>query len=132
MMAHTREEPSLGQLFTELVGETGTLVRQEIQLAKAELRQSAEQVGKGVASMVVGGAVAYAGFLAILAAVILGLAEAGLPWWLSALIVGVVVAVIGLALAMRARATLKPENLAPTATIESLKEDRAWVQEQIG
>ncbi len=132
MMAHTREEPSLGQLFTDLVGETSTLVRQEVQLAKAELRQSAEQVGRGVASMVVGGAVAYAGFLAILAAVILGLAEAGLPWWLSALVVGAVVAIIGIVLVMRARATLQPENLAPTATIESLKEDRAWVKEQLG
>jgi hypothetical protein len=130
-MAHARENASLGELFSDLTQETSTLVRQEVQLAKAELRQSAEQVGRSVASMLVGGAVAYAGFLALLAAVILGLGEAGVPWWLSALIVGIVVAAIGMVMVMRARSGLRPENLAPKETIESLKEDREWVKEQI-
>lgn len=130
-MAHARDNASLGELFSDLARETSTLVRQEVQLAKAELRQSAEQAGKSIASLLVGGAIAYAGFLAILAAIILGLGEAGMPWWLSALIVGVVVVVIGLVLVMRARSGLQPENLAPRETIESLKEDREWVKEQI-
>lgn len=130
-MAQIRDEPALGQLFSDLVRETSTLARQEVQLAKAELRQSAEQAGRSIAAMLVGGAVAYAGFLAILAAVILGLGELGVAWWLSALIVGVVVAGIGYFMISRARAGLQPENLAPRETIESLKEDRAWVKEQI-
>lgn len=130
-MAHTRDDPSLGELFSRLAQETTTLVRQEVQLAQAELKQSARQAGRGIASLLVGGAIAYAGFLAILAAIILGLIETGMSWWLSALIVGVVVIIIGAALIMRARAGLQPENLAPTETIESLKEDREWVQEQI-
>jgi len=131
MMAHVRENASLGELFSDLTQETSTLVRQEVQLAKAELRQSAEQAGRSIASMLVGGAIAYAGFLALLAAVILGLGEAGVPWWLSALIVGIVVVAIGMVMVMRARSGLQPENLAPKETIESLKEDREWVKEQI-
>jgi hypothetical protein len=130
-MAQMRNEASLGDLFSDLVRETSTLVRQEIQLAKAELTESATEAGRGIASLVVGGAVAYAGFLAVLAAIILALAEAGVSWWLSALIVGVVVLVVGYILISRARSALQPANLMPRRTIETLKEDKEWAQEQI-
>ena len=130
-MAQIREDTSLGDLFSELVRETSTLVRQEVQLAKVELSQSATEIGRDVASLVVGGAIAYAGFLAILAAIIIGLSQAGLIWWLSALIVGVVVAVIGYVLISRARSALQGASLAPQRTVESLKEDKAWMSEQM-
>ncbi len=130
-MAQTHVDTPLSELFSDLVQETSTLARQEVQLAKAELRQSAEQVGKSVASLAVGGAVAYAGFLAVLAAIILGLGEAGVPWWLSALAVGIVVAGIGYLLITRARAGLQADNLIPRTTIETLKEDGAWARDQV-
>ena len=130
-MAQTREDASLGELFSELARETTTLARQEVQLAKAELSQSAAQIGRSVASMVVGGAIAYAGFLAILAAIIVGLGQAGVEWWLAALIVGVVVAAIGYFLIMRARNTLQETSLFPRTTVETLKDDRDWAKEQL-
>jgi xanthine/uracil permease len=130
-MAQVRDERSLGELFTELARETSTLVRQEMQLAKAELTQSASEAGKGIASLVAGGAVAYAGFLFLLLAVVLGLWDAGLEAWQSALIVGLVVVVIGALLVQRARESLKPANLAPRRTVETLKEDQEWAKEQI-
>lgn len=130
-MAQTRENASLGELFSELARETTTLARQEVQLAKAELSQSAAQIGRNVASMLVGGAIAYAGFLAILAAIIVGLGEAGVPWWLSALIVGLVVAAIGYFLIMRARSGLQAASLFPQTTVETLKEDGEWAKEQL-
>jgi hypothetical protein len=130
-MAHARNETSLADLFSELVRETSTLVRQEVQLAKAELRESATEAGKGIASLVVGGAIAYAGFLALLAAVILALGEAGVSWWLAALIVGVVVIIVGYVLISRARSALQASSLVPRRTIQTLKEDKEWVQEQI-
>ncbi len=129
-MAQMRNEASLGDLFSDLVRETSTLVRQEIQLAKAELTESATEAGRGIASLVVGGAVAYAGFLAVLAAIILALAEAGVSWWLAALMVGVVVLIVGYILISRARSALQPANLMPRRTIETLKEDKEWAQEQ--
>jgi xanthine/uracil permease len=131
-MAQIRDDTSLGDLFSELVRETSTLVRQEVQLAKVELSQSVAEIGRDVAALVVGGAIAYAGFLAILAAIIVGLGQAGLAWWLSALIVGVVVAVIGCVLISRARSALQGASLAPRRTVETLKEDKEWVTEQIG
>ena len=131
-MQEGRDDRSLGDLFAELAQETSTLVRQEVELVRTELSEKASTVGRNVASLVVGGAVAYAGLLAIVAAVIIGLGEAGIPWWLSALIVGLVVAGVGYALVARARTALQQVELAPRQTVETLKEDREWAKEQIG
>ena len=131
MMAQVRDERSLGDLFSDLSRETTTLVRQEVQLAKAELTQSATEAARGIGMLVAGGAVAYAGLLFLLLAIVFGLIEAGWDAWLSALVVGLVVAAIGAVLVLRARESLKPANLAPQKTVETLKEDAAWAKEQI-
>jgi hypothetical protein len=131
MMAQLRDERSLGDLFSDLSRETTTLVRQEVQLAKAELKQSATEAARGIGMLVAGGAVAYAGLLFLLLAIVFGLIEAGWDAWLSALIVGLVVVTIGAVLVLRARESLKPANLAPQKTVETLKEDAAWAKEQI-
>jgi xanthine/uracil permease len=131
VMAQLRDERSLGDLFSDLSRETTTLVRQEVQLAKAELTQSATEVARGIGMLVAGGAVAYAGLLFLLLAIVYGLIEAGWEAWLSALVVGLVVVVIGAILVLRARESLKPANLAPRRTVETLKEDQEWAKEQM-
>jgi hypothetical protein len=75
--------------------------------------------------------VAYAGFLAILAGLIIGIASLGVPWWLSALIVGLVVTGVGYFLIQKGREALKQGNLAPKKTIETLKDDAEWAKEQV-
>ncbi len=125
------DDRSLGELFSELTRELTALVRQEAALARAELTEKAREVGKNVGFLAVGGAVAYAGFLALIAAVIVGLGQLGLPWWLSALIVGLVVAGIGYFLVQKGLTALKQVNLAPQQTIETLKEDKEWAKEQV-
>ncbi len=123
------DDRSLGELFSELSQETTTLIRQEVNLAKTEMSQKASRVGKDVGFMAAGGAVAYAGLLAIVAGVIalLGLV---IPLWLSALLVGLVVAVAGYFLVRRGLDALKQEDLAPRETIETLKEDKEWAKDQ--
>jgi hypothetical protein len=128
-MQQASDNRSLGELFAELSRQTSTLVRQEVALAKTELRQTGTKVGKDVAAIAIGGAVAYAGFLAILAAVIYLLAEI-MDWWLAALLVGVVVIVTGYLLIQRGREALKHADLAPHQTIETLKEDAEWAKRQ--
>jgi hypothetical protein len=64
-------------------------------------------------------------------AIVYGLIEAGWDAWLSALVVGLVVVAIGAVLVLRARESLKPANLAPRRTVETLKEDQEWAKEQI-
>jgi xanthine/uracil permease len=130
-MAQLRDERSLGDLFSDLSRETTTLVRQEVQLAKAELTQSATEAARGIGMLVAGGAVAYAGLFFLLLAIVFGLVDAGWDAWLSALVVGLVVVAIGAVLVLRARESLKPANLAPQKTVETLKEDAAWAKEQI-
>jgi xanthine/uracil permease len=130
-MAQLRDERSLGDLFSDLSRETTTLVRQEVQLAKAELTQSATEAARGIGMLVAGGAVAYAGLLFLLLAIVYGLIDAGWDAWLSALVVGLVVVAIGAILVLRARESLKPANLAPRRTVETLKEDQEWAKEQI-
>jgi xanthine/uracil permease len=130
MQQQRGDDRSLGELFAELARETSTLVRQEVELAKTEMTQKASRVGKSLGMLAVGGAIAYAGLLAILAAIIIGLAALGVPWWLSALLVGLVVAAVGYLLVQKGRDALKQADLAPRQTIETLKEDAAWVKEQ--
>ncbi len=126
-----RDDRSLGELFSELAQETSTLVRQEVTLAKTEMTAKATRVGKDIGFLAVGGMIAYAGLLAIIAAVLLLLGSNGVPWWLSALIVGLVVAGIGYVLVQRGLTALKREDLTPRQTIESLKEDTQWAKEQV-
>ena len=124
-----RDERSLGELFAELARETSTLVRQEVNLAKTEMSQKASRAGRHVGVMAAGGAVAYAGLLAILAALIVLLNNV-MPLWLPALLVGIVVAVVGYLLVRRALDALRREDFAPRETIETLKEDQRWAKDQ--
>jgi len=117
-----KDERSLGELFGDLAGQTGALVREEVALAKAELTQSATRAGKEVGVLVIGSAVAYAGLLALLAAAILALATV-LPAWLAALIVGLVVAGVGALLLQRGRAALAHLDLVPRQTMATLAAD---------
>jgi len=128
-MTERKEERSLGELFAELANETSTLVRQEVELAKTEMTHKATRMARDVGTIGAGGAVAYAGFLVLLAAVTLGLGQI-IPLWVSALLVGLVVVIIGVALAQRGVGALKRADLTPRETIQTLKEDTAWAKEQ--
>ena len=130
-MQARNDERSLGELFGDLARDMGVLVRQEVQLATTEMTHKASRAAQEVGTIVVGGLVAYAGLLAILASVIVGLAAAGLGWWQAALLVGVIVAVIGSLLVQRGLAALKHADLAPRKTMETLKEDTQWAKDRM-
>ena len=124
------ENRPLGDLFGDLATEMSNLVRQEVALAKVEVAQKAKYVGRNVGYLVVGGAVAYAALLAILAGIIMLLASV-LPNWGAALVVGAVVAVVGWLLVGKAMMALQQTDLTPRETVETLKEDATWMKEQI-
>lgn len=128
-MEQPRDQRSLGELFSELANDTTTLVRQEIQLAKTEMTQKATSAGKDAGMIGAGGALAYAGLLAIIAALIIGLGNF-IPMWLSALIVGLVILGIAYFLIQRGLNGLKNLDPTPRQTIETLKEDKEWAKEQ--
>ena len=129
-MQQRNEEPSIGELFASLARDTSNLVRSEVELAKTEMTQKVTSLGKDAGMIGAGAALAYAGLLALIAAVILGLGEL-IPMWLSALIVGLVVVGIGYALIQRGRTAMSRMDLTPRQTIETLKEDKEWAKDQI-
>jgi hypothetical protein len=126
-----KDERSLGELFGDLARDMGVLVRQEVGLATMELTQKISHAARDVAMIAVGGLVVYAGLLAILAALIIALAAAGLSWWQSALLVGVVVAAVGGWLVQRGVAALRHADLTPRETLETLKEDTQWAKDRM-
>ena len=132
------EERSLGQILRELRDESSQLLRKEVQLAKVEMSEKASRVGTNLGELAVGGGVAFAGALALLAAVVFGLTSLlsqlmspGVAVWLAPLIVGTVLAVIGYGMIKKAVAALKQERMAPTQTTESLKENKEWLKSRI-
>jgi hypothetical protein len=122
-MHETRDERSLGELFADLARESSTLIRQEVELAKTELSQKAAHAGKDIGFLAVGGLILYAGFLVVLAGIVIGLDRAGLPGWAAAMLVGAVVLGVGYGLVHKGLAELRRGDLAPKRTIESIKED---------
>ncbi len=127
----SRDDRSLGELFAELSTESSKLVHQEVQLAKTEMSHKATEVGKDMGFLVAGGAVLYAGLLATIAGIILVLGELDIiPLWLSALLVGLVVAAIGYYLVQKGLKALKQVKPVPEQTIQTLKEDKEWAKDQ--
>jgi uncharacterized membrane protein YqjE len=124
-----RERP-IGDLVKQLAGQTSTLVRQEIDLAKAEMSEKASVAGKGAG--LIGGA-AVVGLLAagaLTAFLILLLSEA-MDAWLAALIVTVVMAAIAAALGLAGRNRIRAATPAvPEQTVETVKEDGEWAKNQ--
>lgn len=121
------EEPSLGRLVGDLAEDLSRLMRQELELAKAEIRQEATKAGKAA------GMLGAAGFAGYMTAVLLSLALAfglatfmGLGW--ATLVVAVLWAVAGFALFSTGRARLRKVNPKPERTIETLKEDAEWAR----
>lgn len=124
------DDRSVGELFQDLTQDARNLVMLELTMGKAEMTQKASLAGKDVGLLAAGGFIIYAGFLAIVLAVIIGLASF-IPAWLSALIVGVVVALIGYVLVRKGMSDLKSRDLAPSRTLATLREDKEWVQKQV-
>lgn len=125
------DERSLGELFSELANESSQLIRQEVALAQVEITEKATKVGIDIGYLVVGGSIAFAAFQAILAAVIIGLGILIGSYWLSALIVGIIVAIVAYFLISSALNSLKNMDFTPRQTTETIKEDVEWVKEQV-
>ena len=117
-------------LLSDLAGESSMLVRQEIALFKAELNEKLAQIGLGAGALAAGGVIAFSGWLALVAAAIIGLSYVLAPW-LAALIIGIVVIALGAGPALFGKSRLKADALVPRRTLNSLREDEAWIRDQV-
>lgn len=129
----------LPDLIRELRDETATLVGQEIALAKAEIAEKSRRMAKDVIYIAAGVALAYAALVLLLLAVrdflFSGLVEGGVSvgvaLWLSPLIVGVVVGVVGWVLINQGKKKLADEGITPEKTAQSLREEKNWLKHKI-
>ena len=126
-------EPSIGELLKRVTTDTTELMRQEVALAKAEMRQSLATLAQDATKAGIGLGLALVGVLALAAFLIVGLGNLlDDRYWLAALIIGVVFLAIGMVLARNALADIKRRGLVPDQTAESLRQDAAWAKREAG
>jgi uncharacterized membrane protein YqjE len=127
--AGVEDERSLGQIVGDLSNNLTALIKQELELARTELKEEAAKAGKGAGML---GGAGVAGLLAL----ILGsfalayLLDNWMPVELAFLIVTILWAIVGAVLAARGRKELKNANPQLPETQQTLKEDAAWVKAQ--
>src|SRR5918999_5310801 len=125
-----RERP-IGELVKDLSAQTSTLVRKEIELARAELQQKGKIAGKG-AGMLAGAAVAGLLALGALSAALITLLDDAMATWVAALIVMALWAVVALVLAKSGQKALQRATPPAPQTVETVKEDIQWAKNPTG
>jgi hypothetical protein len=129
--ADRAEETSIGDLIGNISDDLSQLFRQEVELAKAELKEEAGKAGK--AAGMLGGA-GFAGYLAVVLlsfALVFGLSNVMDAGW-AALIVAVIWLIIGAALYATGRKRLKTVDPMPRRTVDTIKEDAQWLKNPTG
>ena len=125
-------EASLGDLFKQLAQDSSTLVKQEMALAKAEIRENMRSMIKDVALLAAGGAILLVGVLVLTAFLVALLGDLlGDEYWLGALIIGLIYAAVGAVLLMKGKNQLQQDDMRPDRTIATLKEDKRWASAEI-
>jgi hypothetical protein len=119
---------SIGELFSKLSNETSTLIRQEMELARAELTEKGKEAGKGAGLFGGAGAVGLLGAGALTAGIIL-LLDLAIAAWLAAIIVGLVYVGIAALLGLQGRDRIKRATPPlPEQTVDNVKEDVEWAK----
>jgi hypothetical protein len=126
-------------LFREVIDKFRSLLREELLLAKAEVREQAVLAGRNLAWICVGAGLALAALLVFCVALDRGLTvlfsqfmSPEIAVWLVPLLLGLVLAAIGASLMAKGMKTLREHlNLVPEKTKQTLKEDREWLRQKI-
>jgi hypothetical protein len=129
--ADVGETRSIGQIVGDISKDMSTLIKQEMDLAKSELKQEVAKVGKG-AGMFGGAGLAGWFTLFFLSFALTYLLDNWMPLELAALIVGVLWGIVAAVLAMVGRKEIKEANPQLPVTQQTLKEDARWAKTQKG
>jgi uncharacterized membrane protein YqjE len=123
------ETRSLGQIVGDITSDMSTLVRQEIDLAKSELKQEVSKLGKGAGML---GAAGLAGYFTLffLSFALTYLLDNWMPLELGALIVALLWGIAAAVLALRGRKEIKQANPQLPVTQQTIKEDVQWARTQ--
>ena len=122
-------EKSLGDLVAEMTGEVSELMRKEVQLAKVELKEEVGRAGKAGGMLGAGGVAGYFALLFVSLA-LAWLLDQAMPIALAFFLVGALYGIAAAVLITRGREQMKHVDPVPRQTVETLKEDAAWVRAQ--
>ena len=122
-------DASIGELFKRLSSDGSHLIQQEIQLAKAELQESAGRVAKSGAKIGAAVVLALPGVMAMTAALVIGLGIIINSYWVSSLIVGVIILAVAGFLVKGAISGFR-KGMAPRQTVQSVREDVDWAKRE--
>ncbi len=129
MHEDTRERP-LRELFSRLFAEAERIFNTDLALVRTELKERMTWLKLGAGLMLGGVFFMLLGVLALAATVIIAISYA-LPAWLSALIVGLFLFIMGGSLALVGLRRLGRADWAPRQTIGMLKEEGTWLREKL-
>jgi uncharacterized membrane protein YqjE len=121
-------DQSIGALFTQLGALSSELVRDEVALAKHEVRQKLRSLSSAVLISVMGTLIGQAALFALCAAAALALAPY-LGMMQAVLVVGGILVVVAATLASIAVGRFRRLDLKPEQTVETLREDKQWLKE---
>jgi hypothetical protein len=124
-------ETSVGELIGNISNDLSQLFRQEVELAKAELKQEASKAGKAAGMLGGAGFAAYLAVVLLSFALVFALSNVMDPGW-AALIVAVIWAIIGAVLYANGRKKLKNVDPVPRRTVDTIKEDAQWLKNPTG
>jgi hypothetical protein len=125
------DDAALGELFRRLTSDASLLVRQEISLAKAEMRESLDHLKATVTRLAIAAALAIPAALALTAFLVIALGDAINSYWASALIVGVILFLAAVVLARQGMAGVEKAKEGLQRTAESVGDDARWGKEEI-
>lgn len=123
-------EPSVGELFGQLSSDAGRLVRQEVALAKAELRETGATLARDGTKIGIAVGLGLLGGMAATAFLIVALGDLLDNYWLSALIVTVLLLGVATFLAKRAVDDIRRRGVKPEQTLATLREDVDWAKQE--
>jgi len=120
---------SFSQILQEIVNHVTEIIRSEVRLLRAEVRQDVTQVAKASVFLVIGAVLAFYGLGFVLLGLVYALGRTT-PLWLSAGIVGVGAAGIAAVFLWIGRTKIKQASLKPDKTIRSIQENVTWMKKQ--
>jgi len=124
------DSDTIGGLLSGLLRDVQQMVRGEMALARAEIKDDVSTIGTSIASLAIATIFALTGFILLMLGVTYVL-NMYMRMWIAAGIVGLVLLAIGGMLAMGAKKKLSAASLKPDQTIDSLKETKTWAQQQM-
>lgn len=122
--------PNIINTLRALMSDASMLVRQEINLARAEAEEKLEQAQTGLIAIGASLVIALAALLVLVQALVVALGNL-MPPSLAALLVGVALAVIAFVTMKTGQGNLKPKNLTPRRTINSVKKSAESIKESV-